>query len=94
MRLGQAIGGRVSKQKCHFRFSYLAIVEGLKELDDLEQSEGPFNESLSDVSSDNDSDLDENSKLSKSLEDIQNALKKRANLTANSPPLTDPRTAR
>jgi len=67
----------------------LAIVAGFKEIDELEQSEGLFNESEFDVSSE--SDNEDDSKLSKSLEDINYELKKRANLTANnshSPQLT------
>ena len=71
-----------------FRFSYLAIAAGLKELDDLEQSECPFNDDQSaDASSD--SDDDENTRLSQSLEDINYELKKRANLNANVYPRTD-----
>jgi hypothetical protein len=55
----------------------MAIVAGLKELDELEESEGLFNESDFDASSE--SDNEEDSKLSKSLEDIKYELKKRAN---------------
>jgi hypothetical protein len=54
----------------------MAIVAGLKELDELEQSEGLFNESDFDELSE--SDNEDNSKLSKSLEDINCELKKRA----------------
>jgi hypothetical protein len=54
----------------------MAIIAGLKELDELEQSEGLFNESDFDELSE--SDNEDNSKLSKSLEDINCELKKRA----------------
>jgi hypothetical protein len=57
----------------------MAIAAGLKELDELEQSEDLFNESDFDASSE--SDNENNSKLSKSLEDINYELKKRADLT-------------
>jgi hypothetical protein len=59
----------------------MAIVAGLKELDELEQCEGSFNESDFDLSSE--SDNEDDSKLSKSLEDINYELKKRADLTGN-----------
>jgi hypothetical protein len=59
----------------------LAIVAGLKELDELEQSEGLFDES--DFEGSSDSDNEENSKLTISLEDINYELKKRAKSTAN-----------
>ncbi|CAF1092986.1 unnamed protein product [Adineta ricciae] len=65
------------------RFSYMAIAAGLKELDELEQCEGPFNESDFDELSESDNDND--SKLSKSLEDINSELQKRAD---NSQPLS------
>jgi len=55
----------------------MAIVAGLKELDELEQSEGLFNESDFDTSGESEND----SKLSRSLEDINLELKKRADLT-------------
>ncbi len=57
----------------------MAIVAGLQELDELEQSEGLFNESDFDGSSE--SDNEDDSKLSKSLEDINYELKKRADST-------------
>ncbi|CAF1478672.1 unnamed protein product [Rotaria sordida] len=63
------------------RFSYMAIVAGLKELDELEQSEGLFNESDFDGSTE--SDNDDDSKISRSLENINYELKKRAELTTN-----------
>ncbi|CAF3534909.1 unnamed protein product [Rotaria socialis] len=63
------------------RFSYMAIVAGLKELDELEQSENLFNESDFDTSSGSDDEND--SKLSTSLENIKYELKKRAEKTAN-----------
>ncbi|CAF3844938.1 unnamed protein product [Rotaria magnacalcarata] len=63
------------------RFSYMAIVAGLKELDELEQSEDLFNESDFDASSESDNEND--SKLSTSLENIKYELKKRAEKTAN-----------
>ncbi|CAF1201254.1 unnamed protein product [Adineta steineri] len=58
------------------RFSYMAIIAGLKELDELEESEGLFNESDFDELSE--SDNEENVKLTKSLEDINTELQKRA----------------
>lgn len=54
----------------------MAIVAGLKELDELEESEGLFYESDFDGSSE--SENEEDSKLSKSLENINYELKKRA----------------
>ncbi len=60
----------------------MAIAAGLKELDDLEQSEGLFDESDFDASSE--SDNEEDSKLSKSLEDINSELKKRASVQSSS----------
>lgn len=57
----------------------MAIAVGLKELEELEQSEGLFNESDFDGSSESGSEND--SKLSRSLEDINLELKKRADLT-------------
>jgi hypothetical protein len=59
----------------------MAIVAGCKELDELEQSEGLFNESDFDASSESDNEND--SKLSRSLEDINYELKQRADLSAN-----------
>ncbi len=59
----------------------MAIVAGLKELDELEQSDGLFNERDFDASSE--SDNEDDSKLSQSLENINYELKKRADLTAN-----------
>jgi hypothetical protein len=43
------------------RFSYLAIIAGLKILDEIEQNERPFNDSESNLSSESESDNDENS---------------------------------
>lgn len=54
----------------------MAIAAGMKELDELEQCEGLFNESDFDELSESDNDND--SKLSKSLEDINSELQKRA----------------
>jgi hypothetical protein len=59
----------------------MAIVAGWKELNELEQSEGLFNESDFDASSESDNEND--SKLSRSLEDINYELKQRADLSAN-----------
>jgi hypothetical protein len=59
----------------------MAIAAGLKELDELEQSESLFNES--DFDSSNESDNEDDSKLSSSLENINYELKKRADLTGN-----------
>lgn len=65
----------------------MAVSAGLKEIDELEESEGLFNESDFDASSD--SDNEDDSKLSRSLEDINIELKKRADLTGkNSHPQT------
>lgn len=58
----------------------MAVIAGIKELDELEQSEGLFNESDCDASSE--SENDEDAKLSRSLEDINYELKQRADLTA------------
>ena len=61
----------------------MAIVAGLKELVELEQSEDLFNESDFDASSE--SDNEDDSKLSRSLEDINYELRQRADLSANNP---------
>lgn len=53
----------------------------MKELDELEQSEGPFDENDSDASTG--SDIESDSKLSESLEDITMELKQRADSAAN-----------
>lgn len=59
----------------------MAIIAGMKELDELEQSEDLFNESDFDASSESDNEND--SKLSRSLEEINYELKQRANFKAN-----------
>ena len=63
------------------RFSYVAILAGMNELNELEQSESLFNESDTDLSTASDNESDE--KLSESLEDITWELKQRAESAAN-----------
>ena len=73
------------------RFSYLVIAAGLKELDELEHSECPFQDDEStggSIDSDDDDD-EENHRLSQSLEDINYELKKRANLKGDVYPRTE-----
>ena len=65
----------------------MAIAAGLGELEELEQSEEPFNEQ-SDGASESDEDDDDEGKLSRSLEDINAELKQRANLAAELYPKT------
>ena len=65
----------------------MAIAAGLRELEELEQSEEPFNEQ-SDGGSESDAEDEEEGKLSRSLEDIDAELKKRANLAAELYPKT------
>ena len=63
------------------RFSYVAILAGMNELNELEQSESLFDESDTDLSTASDNESDE--KLSESLEDITWELKQRAESAAN-----------
>ncbi|UJR07765.1 hypothetical protein I4U23_012048 [Adineta vaga] len=71
------------------RFSYMAIIAGLKELNELEQCECSFDESDFDELSESDNEND--SKLSKSLEDINHELRQRAD--NRSPTINDTETS-
>ena len=59
----------------------MAILAGMNELNELEQSESLFDESDTDLSTASDNESDE--KLSESLEDITWELKQRAESAAN-----------